>query len=86
MSIIHNTYSVKEAAELIGITSGRLRQMIIAYGERSPSRKATPTGYECRAEKYEAPIFPAGYIWQVPQSEVDRLKAMTQHTGRPRKG
>lgn len=85
MSIVNGTHSVKEAAAIIGITDGRLRQMIRAYEDRSPSRKAQPNGLECRAVKYESPIFPAGYIWQVPDTEVQRLQKVTHTQGRPRK-
>lgn len=71
MSTKNNLHSVKEAAALIGITDGRLRQMIRAGS--------------CDHEKLEDSIFPAGYVYKVPDREVKRLKKeVREGPGRPR--
>ena len=88
MSIIEGTEDVKKAAELIGITTGRLRQMIRAYNKRCPSRRSSPLESECRAEKFESPMFAAGHVWQVPTSEIKRIRDIPKEGrgGMPRIG
>ena len=85
MSIIQNMYSVTEAAELIGISTGRLRQMIIHYNKRSPNGRAEPRGNECKAVPYKGKMFPKGYIWQISKEEIERLSNVNHGTGRPRR-
>lgn len=85
VSIIKGTKSVKDAAAEIGVTGRTLRQWITNYYERCPGGKGKPGPNECRAEKKEDPVFPAGYIYQVPLEEIDRLRALPQTgPGRPR--
>lgn len=86
MSIIKGTITVKRAAELIGITDSRLRQMIRAYSVRCPHGRGTPLAGECKAIKVESEMFPSGHAWQVPPEEVRRLKnaSLNEHGGRPR--
>lgn len=87
IEIAHGMHSVKKAAELIGVTSSRLRQMIRAYYERCPSGKCKPTATECVAVKVEDDVFPAGHAWKVPMNEINRLKNAVPdpaNGGRPR--
>lgn len=86
VSILDNTESVKDAAALIGVTDGRLRQWIRNYVRRCPTGKAKPKDNECRALKIKSEMFPAGYAWQVPTAEISRLKAAPRNGGRPRVG
>lgn len=86
MSIIDGTESVKDAANLIGVTDGRLRQLIRNFYERCPTGKGKPKENECRALKIESPMFPAGHAWQVPRDEINRLKNAPRNGGRPRVG
>jgi excisionase family DNA binding protein len=60
MSIKKNMLTTQEAARELGVTDARIRQMIIEGA--------------CKAEKYEGEIFPAGYIWLVPQQEINRIR------------
>lgn len=64
--------TVTKAAEAIGITRGRLHQLIRAG--------------ECQARKFEDERFPTGFSYEVPVSEVERLSKVTHATGRPRSG
>ena len=86
VSIIKGTVTVKKAAELIGISSSRLRQMIRKYEVRCPSGTSKPLPDECKAIKVESEMFPAGHAWQVPPKEINRLKntSLNSHGGRPR--
>lgn len=61
MSTRKGKHTLKIAAQKIGVSDARLRQLI-AKGE-------------CEAEKWEDPIFPAGYVWLVSNKEIERLKA-----------
>ena len=64
--------TVAQAAREIGITPGRLLQMIRAG--------------ECEADKFESEMFPAGYAYEVPIKEIDRLSNVKHSRGRPRTG
>lgn len=79
-------YTVREAAQLTGLTAGRLRQMIRAYYHRSPSGRAKPLAGECRAEKVPSRWLAIGYAWVIPRSEVERIASTTSKVGRPRGG
>jgi transposase-like protein len=85
VSIIKGTKSVKEAAAEIGVTDRTLRQWIANFIDRCPSGRGKPRNNECRAEKVEDLMFPAGYVYQVPVDEVERLRSLPQTgPGRPR--
>jgi hypothetical protein len=70
MAISKGRLSVTAAAEAIGVTPGRVRQLI---------RKG-----EIKAVKAETHLVGAGYYWEVPRSEVNRIAAIPQSGGRPR--
>lgn len=72
MTTRDNYVSVSVAAREIGITSGRLRQMIRAN--------------QCAAYKFEDERFPSGYSYEIPLTEIERLKEVTHKRGRPRTG
>lgn len=72
MAIGKNRKSVAQAAKAIGVTKGRIRQMI--------------TSGECRAIKVETHLLTTGYYWEIPDREVERLKNLPQVGGRPRSG
>ena len=85
MSIVDGTKSVKDAAAIIGVTDRSLRRWINNFYERGPSGKGKPQGFECTAVKVEADIFPAGFVWQVPADEIERLRGQEKTgAGRPR--
>lgn len=85
VSIIKGTKSVKDAAATIGVTDRTLRQWITNYFERCPSGRGQPGQNECRAEKIEDHVFPAGYVYQIPVEEIERLRSLPQTgPGRPR--
>lgn len=85
MSIIKGTKSVKDAAAEIGVTGRTLRQWISNFFERCPSGRGKPGANECRADKIEDEVFPAGYVYQIPLEEIERLRSLPQTgPGRPR--
>lgn len=85
VSILKGTKNVKQAAEMIGVTDRCLRNWIKNFYERCPGGRGTPGNCECKAEKIEDEMFPAGYIWQVPLEEIIRLRdAERSGPGRPR--
>lgn len=87
MSIVTGTLSVKNAADAIGIRDRSLRRWINNYIRRCPTGRGKPGKSECRAVKVEGDIFAAGFIWQVPSEEVERLKGIeVSGPGRPRIG
>lgn len=87
MAIVSGTKSVKEAAEEIGVTHRSLRRWINNFYERCPTGKGKPGKNECKAVKVEDEIFAAGFIWQIPAEEVERLKSIdVSGPGRPRIG
>lgn len=63
-------YTVKEAAKLIGITTGRLLQRI---------RNGT-----CDHEEVKSPLMPTGYYYLVPDYEIERIRAEPKGRGRER--
>lgn len=87
VSIVTGTLSVKDAANEIGVTHRSLRRWINNFVERCPTGRGKPGKNECRAVKVEDDIFAAGFIWQVPSEEVERLKGIkVSGPGRPRIG
>lgn len=74
MAIRKDRMTVSQAAKEIGVTSGRLRQMI---GDG-----------ECRAVQVETPFSRTGYYWEIPKTEVNRIKGLENNVrpGRRRKG
>jgi len=87
VSIVTGTLSVKDAAQEIGVTDQSLRRWINAYYNRCPDGRGKPRSRECKAVKVEDAIFTAGFIWQVPADEVERLKGIDPTgPGRPRLG
>lgn len=72
MSTRKKHHRVVDAAKMIGITPGRLRQKIRAG--------------ECKAVKFHDERFPSGYSYEVPESEIKRLSQQEQTVGRPRVG
>lgn len=65
------TMLLSEAANFIGVTSGRLRQMIRAG--------------ECRAKKVETPLTRTGYVYTITLPEARRLRDNRPPMGRPKK-
>lgn len=63
---------LSKAAAVIGITSGRLRQMI--------------RDREIDFERVDAPVNANGYYYRIPRAEVRRLKKDVPTVGRPRIG
>ncbi len=87
MSLVTGTLSVKDAAEAIGVTRRSLRRWINNYRLRCPTGRGKPGRNECKAVKVEDEIFAAGFVWQIPADEVERLKcAEVSGPGRPRIG
>lgn len=86
MSIIKGTKSVREAADEIGVTRQTLRRWIEAYAKRCPTGRGKPKDNECKAGRVEDPMFPNGFVYQVPVSEIDRLRSAPKSygPGRPR--
>lgn len=86
MSIIEGTKSVKDASESIGVTPRTLRRWIEAYFDRCPTGRGKAQSGECRAKKIEDAMFPNGFVYQVPDSEIERLKSTPRPIGpgRPR--
>ncbi len=70
MAISNGRLSVTDAAKAIGVTPGRVRQMI--------------RNEEIDAVQVETHLVGAGYYWEVPQAEVNRIAALPQSGGRPR--
>ena len=64
-------FTVREAANLIGITAGRIRQMLVDE-QVSGVRVQAPGRYD--------------FYWLIPLNEVKRLQKEVSHTGRPRSG
>ncbi len=64
--------SVPEAAKILGLTDGRIRQLILAE-ERMP-------GTGLKAHKL------GEKNWAIPTTEVERFKKVTPRPGRPRTG
>lgn len=62
--------TVRAAAAEIGITHGRLTQMIRAG--------------ECKAHKRMDKRFAVGYCYEIAKSEVNRIKKIPRTVGRPR--
>ena len=87
MAIVSGTLSVKDAADAIGVRDRSLRRWINNFYERCPGGRGKPGKNECKAVKVEDEIFAAGFIWQVPAEEVERLKGIeVKGPGRPRIG
>jgi excisionase family DNA binding protein len=70
MAISKGRLSVTAAAKVIGVTTGRVRQMI-----RSG---------ELKAVKVETHLVGSGYYYEVPLAEAKRAAAVPQSGGRPR--
>ncbi len=85
---IKGMYGMKEAAELIGVTSRRLRQMCVAYHTRCPTARCKPLDNECKGVREETDLVPLGYVWRVPIEEINRIKLIppSKAGGRPRSG
>ena len=66
-----NLLNVSEAAELLGVTVGRVRQML------DPDRK---TGAKLKGIKAN------GRAWLIPKKEIDRMKKNPPPKGRPSLG
>lgn len=88
VAIVDGMYSVKDAAAVIGVTDRSLRRWINNYYHRCPTGRGKPRNDECKAAKVEDDIFAAGFVWQVPPEEVDRLRMVDidGNPGRPRIG
>lgn len=87
MAIVTGTMSVKDAAESIGVRDRSLRRWINNFYERCPTGRGKPGKNECKAIKVEDEIFAAGFVWQVPSEEIERLKCTeVSGPGRPRIG
>jgi hypothetical protein len=84
MSITSGTKSVKDAAAEIGVTRQCLCRWIKAFYLRCPTGRGKPGRNECRAEKLEDDIFPAGFVWEVPAEEIKRLRGEPKSDGRGR--
>lgn len=74
MAIGKNRMTVSQAAKAIGVTAGRLRQMIGSG--------------ECTAVAVETPFSRTGYYWEIPKTEVTRIKGLENNVrpGRRRNG
>jgi hypothetical protein len=53
-------YRLSEAAEKLGCSSSRLRQLVLSG--------------ECQATRVESPLVPTGYYWIVNEAEIARLR------------
>lgn len=65
-------YTLAQAAQKIGMTKGRLKQMA--------------QDGSIKTKKKESPVTAAGYYYLISQSEVDRLQRDRSGVGRPRIG